>query len=218
MIPYIPPKFKQEEFNCPLCNVYAHQDWRDSDCVINGRGLLVKHDTTLESVWFAICYHCKKYTVWIDEIMIHPQINGSPPPHLDMPDDVRETYVEARRIVSLSPRSAAALLRVSIEKLVNDILGSQKGKDLNESIGILVDKGLHVDIQQSLDYLRVTGNNAVHPLGVIDVDDYNTAISSFGLVNLVVENRITGPNQVHSYFNSLPQGIKENIDKRDSKK
>jgi hypothetical protein len=135
-----------------------------------------------------------------------------------MPDDVRETYVEARRIVSLSPRSAAALLRVSIEKLVNDILGSQKGKDLNESIGILVDKGLHVDIQQSLDYLRVTGNNAVHPLGVIDVDDYNTAISSFGLVNLVVENRITGPNQIHSYSNSLPQGIKENIDKRDSKK
>ena len=124
---------------------------------------------SLENVWFAICYHCKKYTVWIDEILIHPQINGSPPPHLDMPDDVRETYVEARRIVALSPRSAAALLRVSIEKLVYDILGSQKGKDLNESIGILVEV-LHVDIQQSLDYLRVTGNNAVHPLGVIDVE------------------------------------------------
>jgi hypothetical protein len=153
--------------------------------------------------------------------MIHPQINGSPPPHSDMPNDVRETYVEARRIVSLSPRSAAALLRVSIEKLVYDILNlvqAEKGKDLNESIGILVDKGLPVEIQQSLDYLRVTGNNAVHPLGVIDVDDYNTAISLFGLVNLVVQNRITGPKQVQSYYNSLPQDIKDNIDKRDSKK
>jgi len=64
----------------------------------------------------------------------------------------------------------------------------------------------------------VTGNNAVHPLGVIDVDDCNMAIPLFGLVNLVVVNRITGPNKIHSYFNSLPRGIKENIDKRDNKK
>ena len=112
------------------------------------------------------------------------------------------------------------LLRVSIEKLVYDILdlaGSKRGEDLNKSIGILVDKGLPVEIQQSLDYLRVTGNNAVHPLGVIDVDDYNTAIALFGLVNLVVENRITGPKQVNSYYKSLPQDIRDNIHKRDSK-
>jgi hypothetical protein len=47
----------------------------------------------------------------------------------------------------------------------------------------------------NLDYLRVTGNNAVHPLSVIDVDDYNTAISLFELVNLVVEYRITSPKR-----------------------
>jgi hypothetical protein len=55
---------------------------------------------------------------------------------------VKEHYVEARCIVSLSPRSASALLRVYIDKLVYDILGSEKGKDLNESNGILVERGL----------------------------------------------------------------------------
>jgi hypothetical protein len=135
-----------------------------------------------------------------------------------MPHDVKEYYVEARRIVSLSPRSAAALLRVSIEKLVYSILGTKKGKDLNESIGILVRDGLPTQIQQSLDYLRVIGNSAVHPLDLIDTDDYNTAISLFELVNLVVEDRITNPRKVQSYYDTLPQNVKDKIDERNGKK
>jgi hypothetical protein len=152
--------------------------------------------------------------------MIHPQVNGSPPPHPDMPQDVKENYIEARRIVALSPRSAAALLRLSIENLINDILGDRVKKDqqLYDKIHILVKDGLPPTIQQSLDYLRVIGNNAVHPLGLIDVDDYNTAISLFGLVNLVVENRITNPKKVQGFYDSLPQDIKDNIDKRNGKK
>ena len=158
--------------------------------------------------------------MWIDEKMIHPQVNGSPPPHPDMPQEVKETYVEARRIVSLSPRSAAALLRVAIENLVNNILGNRVGKDqrLNDKIAVLVKDGLPVTIQQSLDYLRVTGNNAVHPLGLIDVEDHNTAISLFELVNLVVENRITNPRKVQGFYDTLPKNIRDKIDKRNGKK
>jgi Domain of unknown function (DUF4145) len=218
LLPYKPPQFKSTEFNCPLCNVYSEQRWRDSTCVLNGSGLIVNYDRTLENVWFAICSHCKKYTVWIDGKMIHPQVDGSPPPHHDMPSDVKENYVEARRIVSLSPRSAAALLRISVEELVYDILGIEKGKDLNESIGILVKKGLPIRMQQSLDYLRVTGNSAVHPLGLIDTDDYNTTISLFELINLVVDVMITSRTKVKSYYDSLPQNIRDKIDERNGTK
>ena len=109
---------------------------------------------------------------------------------------------------------------MAIESLVNAILEDRFKEDqsLNSKIGILVKEGLPVRIQQSLDYLRVTGNNAVHPLGLIDVDDYNTAISLFGLVNLVVEDMITSPREVQGFYDSLPQDIKNGVDKRNGKK
>jgi hypothetical protein len=161
--------------------------------------------------------YCKRYSIWVDEKMIYPKINGVPFPHPDMPQDVKEDYEEARSIVSLSPRSSAALIRVAIERLVHHILGDEKVKTLNDNIGILVKKGLPTEIQQSLDYLRVIGNNSVHP-GVIDTDDYNTAKSLFELVNLVVEDRITRPKRLQSYYNNLPQSLRDAVDERDGKK
>jgi len=49
--------------------------------------------------------------------MIHPRKLTAPIPHSDMPDDVKEIYEEARNISDISPRAAAALLRVALEKL-----------------------------------------------------------------------------------------------------
>jgi hypothetical protein len=64
----------------------------------------------------------------------------------------------------------------------------------------------------------VTGNNAVHQLILIDVDYYNTAISLFGLVNLVVEDMITRLRRVEGFYDSLPQDIKNGVDKRNGNK
>jgi hypothetical protein len=58
----------------------------------------------------------------------------------------------------------------------------------------------------------------VHLLGLIDIDNYKTAISLFGLVNLVVEDRITSPKKIQQFYNSLPQDIKDNTDKRNGEK
>jgi len=37
--------------------------------------------------------------------------------HIDMPEEVKEIYNEAREVSNISPRAAAALLRVALEKL-----------------------------------------------------------------------------------------------------
>ncbi len=126
-------------------------------------------------VWVAQCFRCKEYSVWHKGKMIYPSEGIAPLPHPDLPDDekdhIKNDYLEARTIVSQSPRGAAALLRLAIQKLVDRIVEERKlpvkknQKDLNGKIGLLVRNGLRKKIQQPLDYVRVVGNNAVHPLG-----------------------------------------------------
>lgn len=159
--------------------------------------------------------------------MIYPSEGIAPLPHPDLPDDekdhIRDDYLEARTIVSQSPRGAAALLRLTIQKLVDRIVEERNlpvkknQKDLNGKIGLLLRNGLRKEIQQALDYVRVIGNHSVHPLGKIDLkDDIKTALTLFRLVNKIVEDMIANPKETESLFNGLPDDIKKGIDRRDA--
>ena len=129
--------------------------------------------------------------------------------------NVGHIYEEAGTILSLSPRGAAALLRLSIQKLCKHLGG--KGENINDDIGDFVSKGLDPRVQQSLDVVRVVGNNAVHP-GVLDLkDDRAIAEKLFGLVNLIAETMISGPKHVQALFDSLPESERKAIKKRDGK-
>jgi hypothetical protein len=130
-----------------------------------------------------------------------------------MPYEVRRDYEEAGWIVNDSPRGAAALLRLALQRLM-PFLG-EKGANLNQDIARLVDKGLRPDIQKALDALRVIGNNAVHPGEMNIVDDRSTAMALFGLLNLIVIDRITQPREVDRVYNSIPDAAKQGIKDRD---
>jgi hypothetical protein len=163
---------------------------------------------------FSKCYSCDGFAVWVEDKLVYPIRNSAIIAHDEMPTDVRRDFEEAASIVDKSPRGAAALLRLCIQKLMG-VLG-EKGKDLNEDIASLVRKGLAVQVQQALDIVRVTGNNAVHP-GQIDLQDNKaTATTLFSLVNLIVENRIAQPNHIAAMFKNLPPGALEQIERRDA--
>jgi hypothetical protein len=131
-----------------------------------------------------------------------------------MPADVRADYEEARAIVMQSPRGACALLRLATQKLADDLV---EGKgDLNSKIQTLVAQGLSTEVAQALDALRVVGNNAVHPLEMVLNDDVQTATALFECLNLIVEDRVARPKRVGTLFSKLPQGAREDIEKRDS--
>jgi hypothetical protein len=148
--------------------------------------------------------------------MVVPDESSAPPPNPDIPKDIITDYNEARSILSKSPRGSAALLRLCIQKLCA-FLG-EAGKDINADIGSLVKKGLNPKIQQSLDIVRVVGNESVHP-GQIDLRD-NPAVANqlFQIVNLIAETMITQPKMVETLYNQLPQLKKEQIEKRDAEK
>jgi hypothetical protein len=115
-----------------------------------------------------------------------------------------------------SPRGAAALLRVAIQKLCKEL--GETGENTNADIAALVRKGLDPRIQKALDVLRVVGNNSVHP-GQIDMrDDRSTAEALFGLVNLIVEKMITEPKHVDELYQMLPEDARQQIERRDTPK
>jgi hypothetical protein len=149
-------------------------------------------------------------------MMIVPSSAPVPPPHLDLPHSCVDDYNEARDIVARSPRASAALLRLTIQKLLSEL--GEKGKNINEDIGSLVSKGLPVEVQQALDYCRVVGNNAVHP-GEIEISDNpEVAHSLFEMVNFIVEVRISQPKKIADLYNVLPQGALKAVEKRDGVK
>jgi hypothetical protein len=146
--------------------------------------------------------------------MIHPSEGPAPPPHLDLPKDIKQDYEEARAIVSRSPRSAAALLRLAIEKLTNTILRENKDDKLDTKIELLVkEMGLRSEIRKALHIVRVIGNNAVHP-GQIDLrDDIEVAVKLFNLVNRIVQETVTEPKEIDSIIRGLPDKERKKIEK-----
>ena len=145
--------------------------------------------------------------------MVVPSEVPVPPAHVDMPAQCRPDYDEARAVVAVSPRAAAALLRLAVQKLM-PVLG-ERGENINDDIGALVAKGLPVQVQQALDFCRVVGNNAVHP-GEIDVNDTpEVAHNLFAMLNFIVEDRISRPKHIQSLYEKLPEAARTAIAKRD---
>lgn len=206
-IPYKSPIFKESSFNCSFCNAYARQTW-------HGLGHFDRGHISLEDASVCFCSHCGKYSIWHEEKIIYPNFSGIEPFNGDLNEEVSDDYMEAAEIVQRSPRGAAALLRLAIQKLCIQL--GEQGKDLNTDIGNLVKEGLPVRVQESLDSLRVIGNEAVHP-GELDLrDDRETATSLFKLVNFIAEKMITEPKEIEAIYAKLPETKKEQINNRDS--
>lgn len=161
------------------------------------------------------CVACDKFTVWVGEQPAWPVAGRSAPlPSDDMPEDVRSDFEEAALIAQISPRSAAALLRLSIEKLCRHL---GKSGSIDKMIGDLVKDGLNSRVQKALDIVRVTGNEAVHP-GTMDLKDNLSTVSSlFMLVNLIIERTLTENRHIDEAFESLPKEKLEGIERRNLK-
>lgn len=204
MIPFTPPQFEKTSFNCPHCNAYAKQHWSS---------IFADNRYHVPGVKIAFCDHCNNYSIWNEGILFFPDVSSAPLPNPDLPEDIKTDYIEARSILNKSPRGAAALLRLCIQKLCKHL--KESGRDLNNDIGNLVKKGLPTKIQQSLDIVRVIGNNAVHP-GTIDLNDSPEIASTlFYLVNVITQVMITQPKGIEALYNALPKGAIKGIEERD---
>lgn len=169
---------------------------------------------TIGNIFLSRCTNCSEIGIWVYDQLIWPATLSYPPAHFDMPEELLRDYDEAGSILNFSPRGAAALLRLVVQKLC--VILGEDGKNINEDIASLVKKGLNVKVQKMLDTVRVIGNEAVHP-GSMDIkDDRAIAETLFRLVNRIVDLEISQPKQVDEIYNSLPKSKIEGIEKRDS--
>lgn len=220
---YIAPVSGLEAYTCPHCGVvarqyhyYSHEEnlsgW---DNTSYQKGFWIGNTGNFHeefSMRYSICEHCKEICLWHFDQMVYPNRGNAPVPNPDMPVDVKKDYEEAASIYTQSPRGAAALLRLAIQKLCVELGG--KGKNINDDIKMLVEKRLPEKVQQSLDIVRVIGNNAVHP-GQIDTDDPEVAGKLFVLLNIITEYMVSMPKRIDDMYTDLPDSSIEQIERRD---
>ncbi|WP_315798508.1 DUF4145 domain-containing protein [Bradyrhizobium sp. SZCCHNRI3043] len=167
----------------------------------------------LENCEVSRCYSCNSLAIWVYDQLAFPHTRFASEPNFDLDDDIKLDFLEAAKIVDLSPRGAAALLRLCVQKICIQL--GEPGKNIDTDISSLVKKGLEPAVQQALDIVRVIGNEAVHP-GQIDLrDDRDTALKLFRLINIIAEAMISRPKQIAELYSSLPPTKLQAIEKRD---
>jgi len=214
---HVPPSLLGTAFNCPHCGAYSTMDWGFTNSYVKN----VQERTRL---WVVRGHCCRRDSFWwIDQFetstpikgyMIFPSATHAPLAHDDMPEAIRADYEEASNIVSKSSRGACALLRLSVQKLCEE-LGYTSG-NINKDIGKMVEDGLPVQIQQALDVVRVVGNNAVHPGELSKEDVDGIAMAIFYLINEIIEDRIAKPKRIAELYKKLPTGALDAIQRRDA--
>ena len=176
-------------------------------------GPFVDMDYRFYNVFVSVCFNCERESIWIHDKLVYPQGGEAPPANPDLSDEIRRDYEEASSILDLSPRGAAALIRLALQKLTKEL---GKSGDLNKDIRALVEDGLEPEIQQALDVVRVIGNNAVHP-GQIELrDNREIAENLFGLLNLIADRMISRKKQVEEIYMKLPETNRQAIERADS--
>lgn len=238
MVKFVPPAINVTGFNCPHCQVLNQNTWysvllseivtapeyvedvmlqvqrsvRTEFPVLRPSGL--RTNFALSGAWVSVCGDCKRSTIWVESKQVFPQSSTAPLPNPDMPDEVREDYIEAGQILQISPRGAAALLRLALQKLCVHLGG--KGDNIDADIKLLVKNGLSSQIQRSLDIIRFTGSQAVHPLEMDLKNAGETVHSLFKIMNIIVERMISEERQISELFEGLPESKKLAIEKRDN--
>lgn len=229
---YTAPDRALSAFHCPFCHVYAAMEWggayrsgyfrnvaatgfmtAEPSTAADRSGLYAPNTVVLQDLDWARCEHCKQCSLWYKEQLIVPPVLAlGPEPVDELPPDIKADFNEARAIGTRSPRGAAALLRLCIQKLCRH-LGETDG-NLNNAIRSLVSKGLDAAIVEALDTVRVIGNEAVHPLTMDLKDDVATVERLLELVNYIADAMITQPAKRAALFATIPPSKAQGIQKQ----
>jgi hypothetical protein len=178
----------------------------------SGRPFLEVHrefrNRDVQNVSISYCCNCNEMCLWVcDQLGA-----GGPEPKLDAPPNVQREYEEASQTLEASPRGAAALLRLAIEKLCKELEVSEES--LKDDIAFFVREDVDARVQKVLDAARIIESNAVRPGQIGLGDDPATAETLSGLVNLICEKMIMEPRHLQVVYTKLREGARTAMEQR----
>jgi len=125
------------------------------------------------TVYSSLCPRCKKPVVAIEvrkkgsepileQRLIFPSnvVRVAPP---EVPSHIKEDFLEAAAVLSISEKASAALSRRCLQNVLNEKVGERR--DLSTQIDEAIEQ-LPSRIGENLDAVRNVGNYAAHPMKV----------------------------------------------------
>ena len=197
------PTFEAKSFVCPHCHVYSSQTW----CIGIPTGYSEEyqehHWGNTNQSYISICLNCNGHAYWYrnpksqgSAELVHPCGATRPIPTCGLTTDEQNLYAEACKVSAISPRSAAALLRVIIESIAVRETDANRGT-LNDKLNTLIDsRALSAGSQEGLHAVRLLGNESVHVPGQILVEDDPEIVDLlFEIVDTIVDELFVLPEK-----------------------
>lgn len=211
---YKQPKLNENSFTCPYCKIETGHQFVSDKLVRHYQNAYyefyaVTHISRAEikkelKLSISTCAKCKQIEIWINDDMVYPKIEEfGPEATEDMPELVKGTFNEARKVFGVSVRAAAALLRLAIEQYCEE-MGYRSKRNLSENLKDMInEENLSNEFEESCKYIRLIGNDAVHPRELSISEDEEAVLFMFELLNQLVEEMITNKNKRERLFNKV---------------
>jgi len=201
-VPNLTLDYKQNVFQCPHCGISAKHELHNLAKGVLSENGVSYYEAFLPDIYMSLCPQCNRYTLWLNDKIIYPALSFAPWPTEDMPLEIKDAFLEARGVVTASPKAASALLRTCLQNLMTHL--GESGKNLEVDISNLIKKGLPEKFRDALWAVRVLGGDAVKPGEINLKDDVDTAVALFNLINMIVEAKISQQKKVNQLYTTLP--------------
>jgi len=161
------------------------------------------------------CFSCKETTVWVHDKIVNPITSHNLEKPEDLPPEAEGIFDEAAAILEISPRASAALLRLCVqiicEKICDNLGAYKKGMTIDKMIQTMHEHGLSQRLKDSLDIVRIKGNDAVHE--IVLTDNKETAVRLFKIISTICNQMITSARLEEEMYESLPENARKAIEK-----
>jgi hypothetical protein len=166
----------------------------------------------VQNVSISYCFNCNEMCLWVYDQLIWPRREGFPEPKLHVPPNVRRESEEASQTLEASPRGAAALLRIAIEKLCKEL--GVSGESPTDDIAFFVREDVDARVQKVLGAAQIIESNAMRPGQIGLGEDRATAETLSGLVNLICEKMIMEPRHLQEVYTKVREGARTAMEQR----
>lgn len=216
--PLIPDTFRQYVPTFNSSNIYSTRIYNSNGAVIslNGESISLTEevvDPEAIGLLFFKCPNCNKISIILESvgsqfekkfiIPVHPSSYAKQFPDY-IPDQIREDYEEAYKILNLSPKSSATLSRRCIQGMIRNVFNFSKNT-LFQEIQDIEDK-IDPDIYSAIDSVRKVGNIGAHmekDINTIIPIEPNEAELLLKLVELLLNDWYIVPYKRKSQLNNV---------------